>query len=976
MRRNVRASSAPLLTLESKLQDRDEQKSAGTNGTKDAKCNESQGDNDKHSKGIKEPAKCEYGPCSKWEHTEAESLMKKADKARDSNGETSCARENEDHEKGRMQHVPRSPGYPPFLPDDNSLGRLEFQASKRSMDELKEFARTTPPDRMATKPTFPEGKAMKELARTDSARRQRILEHIGGNGSNGSLPSKPLKRLFRLNRSVTTSDMAGEIVPRASMEIASKHSSGGRKYMKIAINPKMYELKNPSTYKVNFEESKPKGKSQKWIYRKSQVRMDLDADSSSNRGQVSHLSSDSSDYCRKVMEDYPHLILGNDICDPAKTATGQANNGYSPSKGIPKPELGIQDFAAATLAIAHARARSTSLGPASKSPERRVSQSRQRESPIRKHGIHFARQRTSSRGPYSVPIKFQLRPQRISVPKTPRTSLGEPITFRDTSAVSPVFRVVNGTAKDTSPVHPVENGTAKSSPAKSGSSVAEDGQSDAESGKIMNAQSLEFIQGQGAFAYHSGSSRKPPKPGPAPTRALPSLPEGHDNVTERSIKVENKTLLASDLPSACGSSPKQKPSKTPHKGHRYRLSPVKNNVPGDSRIHSGLTPSPEFTKEFPQPPRTVVPAVPGRTNESPSPPRYRDFDVHGVVTGPPFNVSNFGVPTASHQVGDDQKISNGVLVLPMSPGPASHTPAPACPVISTQRCKDTEKDHLYIPWHESRVERVKAIKARDMKGLRAQQQNAAAAERDNHKTDAAGEGTAQSHLHASPSITKQLSSSQLSSASGSEDPQILQQNKPEANKGDRRSSASTKNNFSPIILLAEQLPYTANDTHSTAPSTNSNFSNHLPQPPHTFKPDGFPSPQTQHPAIPYNPTTLNAFPNRTSSLSSNPQNHPSSSSFAPTMNHRTPTPSSTSLAQEYPPANHSHANFTPTINNSSDNASDIEARLEARIAAMEKKNLLLERAFLAVIDASAGFNLGLLGGAGGRESFGGVNGGL
>ncbi|KAL8817497.1 MAG: hypothetical protein Q9223_003675, partial [Gallowayella weberi] len=770
MRRKVRASSAPLLNLESKLQEGDEQRWANKNGTK--------GDTDKESQGKKDPSKYEYAPCSKREHTEGEGLTKISEEGKESNGALQCARENEASERPRMQQTPRSPGYPPFLPNDNSLGRLEFQDSKRSMDELREFARTSPPDQMAIKPTFPEGKAITELARTDSARRRRLLEHIGGNGSHGGLPSKPLKRLFRLTRSATTSDLAGEIVPRASMEIASKHSSGGRKYMKIAINPKMYELKNPSTYKVNFKESKVKGVSQKLINRNFQGGMDLNAEMSSNRGQVSHRSSDSSNYW--------------DICDLAKTATGQANNGYSPSKGIPKPELGIRDFAAATLAIAHVRARGTSLAHASKSPERRISQSRPRESPIRKHGNHIPRQGTSSRGPYPVPIKFQLRPQRTSVLKTPRTSLDEPTTLKDTSAISPVTPRKNGTAKASSPTTPVSprvNATTKSSPAKSGSSVAKDGQSDAESGKIMNAQSLEFIQGQGAFAYHGGSSRNPPKPGPAPTRALPSLPEGHDTVTPRSINLENnKTLPASVTPYGRGSSLEQKPHKTPHKGHRYRLSPVKNSVPCDSSIHTGLKPSPDFTEEFPQPPRTVLAAVSGRSNEPPSPPRCRDIDVRGVVPGPPFNVQDLDVPAASRQVGDDQKTSNAVLVSPSSPVPASHSLVPACSVTSTQRCKDAETDHLYIPWHESRVERVKALKARDMERLRSQQQNGATLEQDSDRINAAREETDKSHLHASPPETKQSSDSQVSSAPGNQDPQALQHANSVANNRDARSS--------------------------------------------------------------------------------------------------------------------------------------------------------------------------------------------
>ncbi|KAL8850244.1 MAG: hypothetical protein Q9221_004843 [Calogaya cf. arnoldii] len=608
--------------------------------------------------------------------------------------------------------VPRSPGY---FPSDNSLARLEFQDSKRSIDELKQLARTTPPDQTLTQPTFTENKATADLIRTDSGRRRRILEQIGASGSH---TQKPLKRLFRLNRSATTSDLSGEGIPRGSMEIASKHSSGGRKYLKIAINPKMYDLENPSTYKVNCEDLKAKGRSHKWIYRKSQPSADPDPNPANQPGHISH-SSSGKEYGQKVTEEYPHLVLGSEIYDPAKSVRQQTDNGYSPSMGIPQvPEHGLQDFAAATLATVQARARAGSSGHLFRSPERQGTQSRQRESPIRKHGHHIARRRTSSKGPYSVPIKFQLRPQRSSLPKTPRTSLDEPAAPK---ASPPV--VVKGPAAQSvssSPVSP--HSPIESSPAKSGRSLIDECQSDAESGKIMNAQRAEFIHGQGAYAYHHpSSSRQPPKPGPAPTRALPSLPEGHDDTSPKSTAgnmTETKNVLASESPSGYESSPKQQqqrkhpPKSPPKKGHRYRLSPVKNSIPSESRTFVELKPSPTFTEVFPQPPSSLI----TRKSSEAISPETRNRDVDGstvVTTGRSVDLSSSG----SNQTAIPRPTGEKGVDVPSS------SFAHDCVNHSSQRSKDADKDNLYIPWHESRVERVKALKLRDMERLRARQKS-------------------------------------------------------------------------------------------------------------------------------------------------------------------------------------------------------------------------------------------------------------
>ena len=827
--------------------------------------------------------------------------------------------------------LPRSPGY---FPSDNSLARLEFQDCKRSTDQLKELARTTPPDDMATKPTFIEKKVTADLTRTDSGHRRRLLEQIGGSGGHAQ---RPLKRLFRLNRSATASDLSGESIPRGSMEIASKHSSGGRKYLKIAINPKIYDLENPSTYKVNFEDLNAKGKSHRWIQRRSQPRPGPDLGQGNEGGPISHTSGETVktvDQGKKVT----NLNVGSDIYDPAKSTTKQASNGYSPSKGIPKvPEHGLQDFAAATLATAQARARAGSCGYLFQSPERLGPQSRQRESPVRQHGHHIARRRTSSKGAYSVPIKFQLRPQRASLPKTPRTSHDEPKTVE----VSPIMAVKGTAAQSTSsspvsPISPIE-----SSPAKSGRSFIDECQSDAESGQIMNAQRAEFIHGHGAYAYHYPSSAcQPPKPGPAPTRALPSLPEGcNDGATSKSMTAkqsENKDVLPSDSPAGCGSSPKQPqkhaPKSPPKKGHRYRLSPVKNNVPSESRV---LKPSPTFTEVFPQPPRALLPR---RSSEIISlPAQSREVDGNPVVTpGRSMDLSSSTFdPTATPRPTTDNDLKRSKSVADPS------SPAPEYGNHALQRSKDADKDNLYIPWHESRVDRVKALKLRDMERHRARQNSPESQQRDDddghHQiSHAPGDRNHQdTKLASSPSPAQRTrnhhnpgSSARIGVAS---------------TKGNKSSLGSTKNDFSPIIIVAEEPPCPAiieNDPlHPYPPFSDRNSYNykpttsvpstdsHQPQPKHTD--------DNSNTHLPYN---HHMQPNGIL----HPHPHPSYTH--PPTSPQIPSPSPSTNNNLHPPSQPIASETLTTT-----------AHLEARLAAMEKKNLLLERAFMAVIDASAGF---------------------
>ncbi|KAL8654360.1 MAG: hypothetical protein Q9210_001555 [Variospora velana] len=768
--------------------------------------------------------------------------------------------------------TPRSPGY---VPQDYSIGRLEFQDTKRSTDELKDFAQTSPPNRVVSQPVI-ERNPMHGLSRTDSGRRRRILESIADSDSRRS---KPLKRLlYRLNKPATTSDLTPISVSKRSIEIASKQSSGGRKYMKIVFDPKLYTSNHPSAYKINFQE--------------------LENGRSGISEQHSHLLDSTEDYSKKLKAEYPHLILGNGFGEPAVAVVSETNEGYSPSKGIPEPELGPEfpESAAATLAMAQAHARTSEQ--VSKSPERRKVQCRQHGSTVPAHGNHANHWRPSSRGPHSVPIKFQMRPQRNSLPKTPRTSLDESNKLKDTSPV------VNGKVKATSTV----SGT---------DSFADDVQSEIEPGEIMNAQREEFIHGQGTFSYHTPTSQKPPRSGPAPTRALPSLPETHDSSVPMAIKTESNGHSGAHSQSAPSSSPKPTTSKSPSKGHRYRLSPVKNNTRKDVSPTLVLKPSPTLTDDFPRPPRSVVPAGPDRSPDGSPACRNREAYISRVMGGLRVDAQIRHDAAISHENGNHQVVA-GVEEFPPS--------------------ADPDKDNLYIPWYESRVNSVKALRLRDIERLRSRQDSAVSP-----KSTEGEILSAQAHEPKNTEVASPVCPTQSSPET------LLENTEPlhpythlDPNNKHRRQSPPLHphSDFSPIVVVTSQPPCPPIDpaldaSINTAPITR-------------------PSPAPFAATSPTKPNDI-----------SQPYLQPPSP--RPSLN-RDPTPSSFTAAggQDLP-----SSSSRPYSYSSLNHSQSYTAELEARIAAMEKKNLLLERAFMAVIDATSSFGYS---GASARISGGGGSG--
>ena len=166
-----------------------------------------------------------------------------------------------------------------------------------------------------------------------------------------------------------------------------------------------------------------------------------------------------------------------------------------------------------------------------------------------------------------------------NLPTTPQHSAQSSVNQAwptDALLMTPQHSAQNSIETKKSPCSTLKHSRAPSAFSAHGS-IVDDGQSDVGSIEIMNAQSAEIVRASGVAGFYSRSTVKLPKPGPAPTRALPSLPEGHDG-------------LAGVLGGATSGSPSRMAAESPLERPRvkvppgsptskYRYSPCKSPTP-------------------------------------------------------------------------------------------------------------------------------------------------------------------------------------------------------------------------------------------------------------------------------------------------------------------------------------------------------------------------------------------------------------
>lgn len=598
----------------------------------------------------------------------------------------------------------------------------------------------------------------------------------------------------------------------------------GRMYSQIGLDDKqMYEVGNSSTYQVNYR--KPPMAS---------TTADLSDGILNEKPTVSGEKLDDpapqldivNDYGAGISKEWPlQLLESGETKLPQEAEAETMNKSSSPPNCLPKPGIGprVRDFASSRLtrsssplAATVARQPSTILEiphPALFWTHPHVSVANTHDTPNTDGG-----RASLSVNVNSIPLKSQVRLQ-TSPPKTPRRS-------RQQSSLDMAMS-------------PTLGGHSKTPSMFSGNeSTVDDIQSDAESAIVLEAQSAEFVRAHGTAGFYNGFV-KPPKPGPAPTRALPSLPEGRDGSTVQ----RGSTDLAEgriSLDSGSGSSPKKIPPKSPARRYGYLPSSiVASRVPFTSprkSLDSGIKHEPSQT------------------------------------------------PAA------EQRKSSSPLLPPNDPLPEAVSPA-------------TLEQRQY-----RRTSSTKALKMRDLERIRASQATTGATVLpDVNSINQQVEPAETPYLPSTKYSGKPFPAGHRSQGSQFSDMSA------EISKPNEKDKPT--NEISPIIIIAEQEPILASgpNLHDSHQATSGSIAPLPLQPPDS-------------PAVP--PLTL-------------PLHFPVPP--LPSLEH----PTEPSLEPLFDPLTHrismSHA--------------DLEARLEARISALEKKNVLLEKAFLAVLNTSATFNV-------------------
>lgn len=437
----------------------------------------------------------------------------------------------------------------------------------------------------------------------------------------------------------------------------------------------------------------------------------------------------------------------------------------------------------------------------------------------------------------------------------------------------------------------------------------EDIHSDTSSVVVSNAQSAILIRSGGAS---NTQTRTPPQPGPAPTRALPSLPEGQAPLTPQ-------LLSESDQPSPERLPPVKVPPKSPA---RYRYTPMDVNGPPRK---------PEVS-----PPKVATTAA--KETDSPS------------VAAPTETAREQSQSVAFEQ--------------------AQHFPR-------SMSVGDVERRQ------QQQIESIKVIKARDMARTKTQEAAVEESEPDtiagaNIEVGNGGETREVRHeslvLLPSPTDLDDSTSASFPCFTEHYDSQLsrLSASTTLLHRNSSTLSRPHSQNLSPIIVVAEQEPGCPRASIQRSRSQKRHSTTENQRYPLTFKSTNslrpFPFPATSQPLAP----SLH-FPSkdereleiesRPSSAHSMPQ--PTTTSIHNNTNpvrSRAPTPFSVSLMHTQSLAKRSSQsqrsslgmhNVDAHMDAGTDRGLHL-SELEARIEAVERKNLLLERALLAAIDGAAG----------------------
>ncbi|KAL8788517.1 MAG: hypothetical protein Q9195_007256 [Heterodermia aff. obscurata] len=366
--------------------------------------------------------------------------------------------------KQSTKRTPRSSGYPALRP-----------LSGDDFDSFDDF--TDSRNLLEVKDLLQQNPS--SLIRTDTNRRKRIADLFA---KPGQLSSKQVKQMLLSRRSLS-SHLSTSSYPRSlAKDVEQRTTKDGKNYFQIATSSRMYECGNPSVYQVN--------------HRQTVSGIEAPLRSFENMDPT-YLG---------IPDEYPHLISNDgESKQPRDAEISKDTESFLPPKPsqYPKTLLDHSESSKNLLPvikdIGGLAERQTS--PVAKAriygPQINHSPSRVETRKLRDHPVN---REIKYRSPLALPA-----PSTSQLPRTPRSSVEE---ARSAAQASPTRNIYSKPPS----IQSVTN------------SVVDDAQSEASIGVVSMAQSAEFVRA----GYHNSGVHKFPKPGPAPTGALPSLPEGLD----------------------------------------------------------------------------------------------------------------------------------------------------------------------------------------------------------------------------------------------------------------------------------------------------------------------------------------------------------------------------------------------------------------------------------------------------------------
>lgn len=427
-------------------------------------------------------------------------------------------------------------------------------------------------------------------------------------------------------------------------------------------------------------------------------------------------------------------------------------------------------------------------------------------------------------------------------------------------------------------------GHSKSPSGISAGSNDNDNLSEVSSAIISDAQSISIHKPNGDADWGNGIlTRKPIRPGPAPTGPLPSLPEGHDvqlpSTPRRSESSQRK------------SSPERSPTKSRQKAPvKYRLTPAEGS-PASKPVSPVRVNTTSKAEQIARRPAAVVRIQTANVDAFPSPP----------LSSP-----------------DTKKRQNTAVGLLEKPSTSVGTP-------------------------DARAERIQKLKAKDLAQERLQSALLADSNCVLRPSERSSSVTRREDEQQKDSIERLIDSYDTEQAPFWHKPQLSVQSTLSASTTNHRNSIRSSD-FSPIIIVADQEPVTVPKPLSVE-SPSSEYTNGIVKA----------SAEMERISHPLADEAVQQRGSRPASVYSLQAPHPPDKSPRRSTINRSPHKSVVNRA----PTPFTHPSLLRKDSHRSSKRSSLTERdLEVRMAAMERKNRWLERAFHAVMDVSASMSSG------------------